>query len=96
MRTFWLTLLSSQFTFAKDRMTTHINGTYSTSSPLTNITIAGIKNRPHRIRLRVGGAKCDGSKIAWTHANNTLRVTGLDNFFNSGAFESAMDLRLVY
>lgn len=90
-----LTIYTSQFKFSKNRLTSHINGTYATSAPLKQITIAGIKNRPRGIRLRVGGSKCDERKLAWTHTNDTLSVSGLENFSKT-AFEGALDLRLVY
>lgn len=81
-------------TYSEGCLRTCVNGTYHTSQPLANVTIAGVSSAPKGVSMLTGGKHCDPATINMSYANATVRITGLERYFGNGAWETNVELCL--
>lgn len=71
------------------------NGTYHASSPLTNITIAGLGKEPKGVEFRHDQESLKGASPLVRYVNGTAYITGLEQYTRDGAFEHGFQLSLT-
>ena len=92
-----LTGLVTQFHFADNCLTTSIEGTYHSAPPLANITIAGVEAMPKGLSMQIAGRECDVDQLAVKHdEGGVLRITGVEQFTQQGAWEGEMEMKMWY
>lgn len=70
------------------------NGTYQASSPLTNITIAGLGKEPKVVEFRSDQEAIEGAALLAEYVNGTAYITGLEQYTRDGAFEHGFQILL--
>ncbi|KAK5117469.1 hypothetical protein LTR85_008854 [Meristemomyces frigidus] len=87
-----------ELSYANNTLRTSVSGQYEDALPLANVTIAGIKSRPHAVYGQHGnhGWKTwSGGRAKLMHGDgDVLFVTGLDKATQSGAWSANLELRL--
>nr|OQO24766.1 hypothetical protein B0A51_07791 [Rachicladosporium sp. CCFEE 5018] len=84
------------FNFANNVLSTQIEGSYHASAPLANVTVAGISQKPQYVSLFIGKQQCEAQKLIVEYKDNTVYVTGLEQFTQGGAFEQALNLSFAW
>ena len=84
--------LCLQFTYRNGRLSTRSWGSYVASPPLANITILGIEEQPIYIHLEVGSHYHSG--LTTEYANEVLKISGLEEYTQAGAWGSELNLEL--
>ncbi|KAK3678865.1 hypothetical protein LTR78_001318 [Recurvomyces mirabilis] len=84
------------FSYSDSCLKTSINGTYHSTPPLANITIAGVGKAPCGLSLTIAGQECEVGAVVLSHLNETVSITGLEAFTGEGAWQGEMELILQY
>ncbi|KAF2767294.1 hypothetical protein EJ03DRAFT_366085 [Teratosphaeria nubilosa] len=79
-----------QFKYASGMLSTSINGTYSASPPLANVTIVGASASPKTMSIHLGNQSCDTGAVPWDFADGVLCIRGLEAFTQNGAWDGEM------
>lgn len=79
-----------QFVYADSTLTASVTGTYVTSQPLANVTIAGISGRPTGCNL-----DSEQGNVDMSYADGVLRITGLEDYTTDGAWTWSRRIELV-
>jgi alpha-glucosidase len=82
-----------QFSYHHNTLTAHVNGSYHSTAPLANITIAGLASTPQSVHLTMGSRKCSSENLFMQcDDNGVLRITGLEQYTGDGAWEGDIEL----
>ncbi|KAF2168529.1 glycoside hydrolase family 31 protein [Zasmidium cellare ATCC 36951] len=85
-----------QFKYADGVLSTHINGTYKSSPPLANVTLAGVPGHLTGLSLTISGQPCEVGEVAVDPGDGVLRISGLEEFTPEGAWEGEMVMKLSF
>jgi alpha-glucosidase len=84
----------TQFSYHANILTARVNGSYHSTAPLANITIAGLASTPQSVHLTVGSRKCSAENLSMQcDDNGVLRITGLERYTADGAWEGDVELK---
>ncbi|KAM0720338.1 hypothetical protein Q7P37_004474 [Cladosporium fusiforme] len=82
------------FSFSNNTLTITVDGDYSSTAPLSNVTVAGFPTAPTSVCLSVGSQDCNADALSLTSENGSVRVTGLEQFTKDGAWKG--DLKMDF
>lgn len=82
-----------QFDYSRGRLTTKITGNYHAAAPLANVTIAGVSRKPQRVSFQM--RRHQVSNVKSQYVNETLYVTGLEQYTQGGAWENEFSLQMM-
>ena len=83
-----------QYTYSNGCLRSSIEGPYQESAALANITIIGMKSEPSSCCIAYAGSQCQGGQVDTQYSNGVLRITGMEQSTQGGAFAEALELRL--
>ena len=86
-------ILCSKFSYNCGILIARAWGSYLSTSPLENITIAGLEHQPRHVSLDVGNRHID--RLAVEYNDRTLWITGLALYTQPGGWESQLVLRVA-
>jgi hypothetical protein len=70
----------------------HGDGSYHSAAHLANITIAGLATKPQHVKLNVGSQSCRSENLSVHYDSGVLKVTGLERYTGSGAWEEDIEV----
>lgn len=83
---------NQQFSFAESCLTAQAWGAYPSVAPLANVTIVGLAEHAHSVRLLIGAREVQ--HVQFTYTNGTLMITSLERHTRVGAWEEAITICL--
>lgn len=84
------------FEYSENTLRTRNNGTYTATSPLANVTIAGATCMPASVSLEVDGMPCQTDALGMAFEQGVLRITGLESSTQSGAWEGEITMKFTF
>ncbi|CAN9381530.1 unnamed protein product [Alternaria alternata] len=81
-----------QFSYSNNCLSFTSDGSFHSAPVLGNITIAGLHEQPQQASLKAGGKNCDSSELTTSFESGVLKISGLDKYTASGAFEQDFEL----
>ncbi|KAK5144273.1 hypothetical protein LTR04_001631, partial [Oleoguttula sp. CCFEE 6159] len=82
-----------QLSYANNKLTASVTGSYHSAPALANVTIAGVSALPAGMTLTVGGQPCETGVIQLVQGGGVLYVTGLETFTTAGAWEGNIEMQ---
>lgn len=83
-----------QFSYSNNCLSFTSEGNFHSAPALSNITIAGFHQQPQHASFKVGGKDCDSLDLTTSFDDGVLRISGLDKYTSSGAFEHDFELNI--
>lgn len=83
-----------QYTYSDGCLRSSIEGSYQESAALANITIVGLKSEPSIYCVGYASSQCQDAQLDTQFSNGVLRISGMEQSTQGGAFAEVLELRL--